>query len=56
LLDIVIYQANHIVNASNYYVIACDSTQQSDAFQYLKIANDLETVKQSGEIPYCVSD
>ena len=56
LLDIVIYQANHIVNASNYYVIACDSTQQSDAFQYLKIANDLETVKQSGDIPYCVSD
>lgn len=56
LLDVVIYQENHIVNASNYYVVACDSTQQSDAFQYLKIANDLETVKQSGEIPYCVSD
>lgn len=56
LLDVVIYQASHIVNASNYYVVACDSTQQSDAFQYLKIANDLETVKQSGNIPYCVSD
>ena len=55
LLDVVIYQASHIVNASNYYVIACDSTQQSDAFQYLKIANDLTTVKQSGMIPYCIS-
>jgi len=56
LLDVVIYQENHIVNASNYYIIGCDSTQQSDAFQYLKMANDYETIKQSGEIPYCVSD
>lgn len=56
LLDVVIYQSNHTVNDSNYYVVACDSTQQSSAFQYLKIANDLETVRQSGEIPYCVSD
>ena len=56
LLDVVIYQASHIVNASNYYVVACDSTQQSDAFQYLKMANDYETIKQTGNIPYCVSD
>ena len=56
LLDVVIYQASHIVNASNYYVVACDSTQQSDAFQYLKMANDYETIKQTANIPYCVSD
>ena len=56
LLDVVLYQASHVVNASNYYIVACDSTQNSDAFQYLRMADDFETIKQSFDIPYCVSD
>ena len=54
LLDVVVYQQSHIVNASNYYIIGCDSTQQSDAYQYLKV--NWSTIKESGDIPYCISD
>ena len=54
LLDIVVYQNNHIVNASNYYVLWVDSTQQSDAFQVLKVNGT--TIKKTNLMPYCISD
>lgn len=54
LLDVVLYQNSHIVNASNYYVIWIDSTQESDAFQALKV--NWSTVKTTFKMPYCISD
>jgi len=52
LLDIVIYQTDNIVNASNYYVIACDSKQFSEWFSYVAVNGD--TRVRSKLMPYCL--
>ena len=57
LLDVVVYQSagsGAIVNASNYYVLACDSTQWSEAFSYVKVNGT--TRSREKLIPYCVSN
>lgn len=54
LLDVVVYQTWKTVNASNYYSIACDSTQQSESFSYIAI-NWVERAR-SLFMPYCISD
>ena len=53
LLDIVLKQ-NGGVNASNYYVIACDSTQRSECFSYVSV--NWSTRSRSKLMPYAVSD
>lgn len=56
LLDIVLYQSNWttvIVNDTNYFVIACDSTQTSEAFSYVSVNWNSRT--RSKDMPYCVS-
>ena len=54
LLDIVVYQQGGIVNSTNYYQIACDSTQYSEAFSYVSV-NGTSRVREK-LMPYCVSD
>lgn len=54
LLDIVVYQEWNIVNASNFYVLACDSTQYSEAFRCLGV--NWTTRTPSYLMPYCHSD
>jgi len=54
LLDIVLYQTSHTVNASNYYIIGIDSTQKSDAFQCIRVNGT--TYKRTQLMPYCISD
>ena len=54
LLDIVIYQQWGIVNSTNYYQIACDSTQYSEAFSYVSV-NWSSRVREK-LMPYCISD
>ena len=55
LLDIVVYQGSTAtVNASNYYVIACDSTQRSEWFSYVSV--NWSTRSRSKLMPYCISD
>jgi hypothetical protein len=56
LLDIVVYQENSwekIVNASNYYILACDSTQYSEAFSFVSV--NWTTRVRSCYMPYCSS-
>ena len=53
LLDIVLYQNWKIVNDINYYVIACDSTQYSEAFSYVAVNGT--TRVRSKLMPYCSS-
>jgi len=53
LLDVVVYQTWAIVNASNYYCIACDNTQWSQGFRYLSLNWTLVT--KSNLMPYCIS-
>jgi len=54
LLDVVVYQTWSIVNASNYYIIACDSTQWSEWFRLLYV--NWTTRNRSTLMPYCVSN
>lgn len=54
LLDVVVYQTWSIVNASNYYVIACDNTQYSEAFSYVSVNGSTRT--RSKSMPYAISD
>ena len=54
LLDVVVYQDNNTVNASNYYQIACDSTQYSEAFRCVSVNGSTKT--PSYLMPYCSSD
>lgn len=54
LLDVVVYQTNNIVNTTNYYAVACDSTQYSEAFSYVKVNGTTRT--RSKLMPYCVAD
>lgn len=57
LLDVVVYQSTGsgaTVNSSNYYQIACDSTQWSEAFSYVKV--NWSTRSREKLMPYCVSD
>ena len=57
LLDVVVYQSTGsgaTVNASNYYVLACDSTQWSEAFSYVKVNGT--TRSREKLMPYCVSN
>ena len=54
LLDIVVYQQWGIVNSTNYYQIACDSTQYSEAFSYVSV-NWSSRVREK-LMPYCISD
>ena len=54
LLDIVVYQQGKIVNSTNYYQIACDSTQYSEAFSYVSV-NSSSRVREK-LMPYCISD
>ena len=54
LLDIVVYQTWKTVNASNYYSVACDSIQYSEAFSYVSI-NGVSRVR-SKYMPYWLSD
>jgi hypothetical protein len=42
------------VNASNYYCVACDSTQYSEAFSYVSVNGS--TRARSKLMPYCISD
>lgn len=53
LLDIVLYQNWKIVNDINYYVIACDSTQYSEAYSFVAVNG--ETRVRSKLMPYCSS-
>ena len=52
LLDIVVYQADNIVNASNYYCVAWDSTQYWEAFSYVSVNGN--TRARSKIMPYCI--
>jgi hypothetical protein len=52
LLNVVLSQSS--VNASNYYVIACDSTQWSEWFSFVAVNGNTRT--RSKIMPYCVSD
>lgn len=57
LLDVVVYQttgSGATVNASNYYVLACDSTQYSEAFSYVSVNGS--TRARSKLMPYLSSD
>lgn len=54
LLDIVVYQQGGIVNSTNYYQIACDSTQYSEAFSYVSVNWSSKVIEKL--MPYCVSD
>ena len=54
LLDIVVYQQWGIVNSTNYYQIACDSTQYSEAFSYVSV-NWSSRVREK-LMPYCVNE
>ena len=57
LLDVVVYQtawSGAIVNASNFYIIACDSTQWSEWFSFVSV--NWTTRTRSKLMPYCVSD
>lgn len=53
LLDIVLYQNWKIVNDINYYVIACDSTQYSEAYSFVAVNGT--TRVRSKLMPYCSS-
>jgi len=52
LLDVVVYMDT--VNASNYYCVACDSTQYSEWFSYVSVNGSTRT--RSKLMPYCLSD
>ena len=52
--DIVLYQNWGIVNSTNYYVVACDSTQYSEAFSYVAVNGT--TRVRSKLMPYCISN
>ena len=54
LLDIVLYQTDNIVNASNYYCVACDSAQYSEWFSYVSVNGNTRT--RSKLMPYCISE
>ena len=57
LLDIVVYQESSwtkVVNASNYYKLACDSTQWSEAFSFVSVNGSTRT--RSKLMPYCISN
>ena len=53
LLDIVLYQTASAVSSSNYYIMACDSTQWSEGFSYVKV--NWTTRSREKLMPYCVS-
>lgn len=53
LLNIVVRQNSDIVNSTNYYVIACDSTQYSEAYSYVSVNGT--TRARSKLMPYCSS-
>lgn len=52
LLDIVVYMDT--VNASNYYCVACDSTQYSEWFSYVSVNGSTRT--RSKLMPYGISE
>lgn len=54
LLDIVVYQTWSIVNSTNYYCIACDSTQYSEWFSFVAVNGSTRT--RSKLMPYCIAD
>ena len=54
LLDVVVYQTNNTINASNYYCVACDSTQYSEWFSYVSVNSSTRT--RSKLMPYCIAD
>jgi len=54
LLDVVVYQTGSIVSWLNHYAVACDSTQYSEAFSYVKVNGTTRT--RSKLCPYCVAD
>lgn len=53
-LDIVVYQTWNIVNSTNYYAIACDSTQYSEWFSLVAVNGTTRT--RSKLMPYCIAD
>lgn len=55
LLDVVVYQTWNIVNSTNYYAIACDSTQYSEWFSYVSENNNSEYTR-SKLMPYCIAN
>lgn len=54
LLDVVVYQTWSTVNTTNYYVIACDSTQYWECFSLVNV--NWTTRTRSTDLPYCISD
>ena len=54
LLDVVVYQTWSIVNSTNYYCIAYDSTQYGQAFRCIKV--NWSTRTTTTNMPYCISD
>lgn len=54
LLDIVIYQTGSVVNASNYYSLACDYSQISEAFRFVSVNGSTRT--RSSYMPYAISN
>lgn len=54
LLDIVVYMTGNIVNASNYYSIACDGSQNSEWFSFVAVNGSTRT--RSRLCPFCLAD
>ena len=57
LLSIVCYQEaswSAMVDANNYYVLACDGTQWSEAFNFISVNGNTRT--RSFLMPYCIGD
>lgn len=54
ILDVVVYQTNNIVNASNYYSIACDGSQNSECFSLVAVNGTTRT--RSNLCPYCIGE
>ena len=52
LLDVVVYM--DVVNASNYYCIACDEKQCSEWFSYVAVNGNTRT--RTKVMPYCTGD
>jgi len=54
ILDIVVYMTWNIVNASNYYQLGCDWSQNSEWFSLVKVNWDTRT--RSNLCPFCIWD
>ena len=56
LLSVVVHQNDNIVNASNYYEIACDWNQYSEAFRFIYCDSNQSVISYEKLMPYCEWD